>query len=303
MFDYYNITDHLPDSVEPTWTVVAVVNSIAAPPTIIINFLIIWTILMDKDLRKVTYNVLLAVLAISDLLVGLLVEPLYSWYLVALLERRPIPCHFVVYSVPTTVLGAWTLITLMAASVDLYLAIEHPQFYLEHVTTKKVIIGTAVVWVVNTLGVIGGAVFTSLLQLDSLKKLPAAIGFVLHVLVTLVCTAKVQIIAQRQRNAIQAQVQAVQQDTTEEASRRRQQFKHALNITVIVLATFLLYCPNIVSSIIQLTKGKDITDDFQYISHPISVTSAHLQSLVNPILISLRLSYIREGVKNKLLCR
>jgi len=65
LFDYYNITD-LPDFVEPTWTFSAVINAIVAPPVTVINFLIIWTILSDKELREDTHNILLAALALTD---------------------------------------------------------------------------------------------------------------------------------------------------------------------------------------------------------------------------------------------
>jgi len=102
--DNYNITD-LPDSVEPVWTFLAVLNSIAAPPTTVLNFLIIWTIVSDKELRKVSHNILQATLAMNDFLVGLIVEPIFSWYLVAFFKRRSVVCHFLVYAVPALVLS------------------------------------------------------------------------------------------------------------------------------------------------------------------------------------------------------
>jgi len=301
LFDYYNITD-LPDSVEPTWTFFAVINAIASPAMTVINFLIIWTILSDKELREDTHNILLAALALTDFLQGLIVEPMFSWFLVALVKRRPLSCHFVVFGIPAAILGCWTLNTLTLASLDLFVAIEYPLFYRKHVTTKKVVIGTGVFWIANvSILIVGGVLVESH---EHLQGIPNAVVMAVNNLIILYCTVKVQITAYRQRRAINAQVQAVQQETnTDEDNRRREQFKQAMTMVLIVLSTFLFYCPYIINSILLSTKGKNFTDDFKFIYFAIDLTFIHFQSLVNPIVISLRLSYIREGVKNKIRCR
>lgn len=301
-FDYYNITDNLPDSVEPTWIFVAVINGIASPPTTVINFLIIWTILHDKNLRDVPHNILITALAVTDFFGGLITEPFYVWYLVGLLKRRPMRCHFTIFGIPSLALSCWTLNTLTVASVDLFIAVEHPQFYIEHISTKTIVIVTAIAWVVNLFGTLGGSAIIDMYSLDRLRKLPPAFMITINILIISYCTLKVQLTAYEQKRAIQVQVESLQQENTDEVTRRRH-YKHAVTMAVIVIATLVFYCPYIVTAIIQLTKGKDVTDDFQYISFAISGTFIHLQSLVNPIFISLRLSYIREGIKNILLCR
>jgi len=301
LFDYYNITD-LPDSVDPTWTFFAVINAIAAPATIVINFLIIWTILSDNDLRKDTHNILLATLALTDLFEGLIVEPLFSWFLFALVSRRPIRCHLVVYAIPAMILSSWTLNTLTLASVDLFVAIEYPLFYQKHVTTKRSVLGTTIFWIVNILFVVVGRVVVK--SKEHLKRIFDAIAMAINILIIVYCTIRVQITAHRHRRAINAQLQAVQQKTnTDEDNRRRRQFKQAMTMALVVLSTFLFYCPYILNGILLSTKGKDFSDDFKFINFAIDLTFIHLQSLVNPIVISLRLSYIRAGVKTKVLCR
>ena len=80
--EYYVSIGYVPDSVRHTQIILSVVNSIASPLTIVINLLIIWTVVKDTNLRKVNYNILLAALAVTDLLVGLLVEPLFSFLVV-----------------------------------------------------------------------------------------------------------------------------------------------------------------------------------------------------------------------------
>lgn len=245
---------------------------------------------------------MLVALAMTDLLEGMVAEPLFVWYLVGLLKRRPIPCHFTVYAIPAIALSILTLNTLMVASFNVFLAVEYFQFYLEHISTKTVVIVTPIIWRVTLFATVGGTAFEN--GLDRFRKIPIATIAAVNIVITAYCTIKVQMTAYRQRRAIQNQVEAVQQETTEEeVIRRRQQSMCRMTMSLIVVATFLFYCPYIITTIIHLTQGKDVTDDFQYLSFTISVTFVHLQSLVNPIVISLRLSYIREEIKNNLLCR
>lgn len=306
LFEYHDIANlsNLQDSAETTWTFFALSNAMFALPTTVINLLIIWTILGDKKLRKVPHNVLLAALAVTDFFEGLIVEPLFSWFLGSLVMRRPITCHFVVFAVPALIVSCWTLNTLALSSVDLYLAVEHPQFYIRHITSKNVFIGTGVFWVLNALFLLVGRVLVHSKQ--RLKKIPNAAVMAINIFITMFCTVKVQITAYRKRRAIQAQVQAVKDtntsNSTDEDDTRGQHFKYGMTMTLILLATFLFYCPYIINSVILSFKGKNVTDDFKYINFAIDSTFVHLQSLVNPIVVSLRLSYIRKGVKDKLLC-
>lgn len=253
LFNYHNMTDNLPNAVEPTWVVFAVFNAIIAPPTTIINFLIIWTIVSDRELRNVTHNILLVALAVTDFFVGLILEPFFSWFLVALLKRRPVTCQYVIYIVPSIIVSCCMLNTLTLASADLYLAVEHTQFYMEHVTTKKVATGTVIFWISNIFLLMMSTFF--LQSNERLKKIPSLLVLICNVVIILYCTIKVQITAHRQRQAIQAQVHAVQQENADEEHGRKQQYKHALTVVLIVLSTFLLYCPFIICTIIQLSHG------------------------------------------------
>jgi len=108
------------------WTFFAVLNAIATPSTIALNFLIIWTILRDKELKKANHNIQIVALAATDFAEGLIVDHIFSWYLFALPKRRPIRCHFLFYAVPGIVLGCWTVNTLAALSVDMYLSVDYP---------------------------------------------------------------------------------------------------------------------------------------------------------------------------------
>ncbi|KXJ15602.1 hypothetical protein AC249_AIPGENE10342 [Exaiptasia diaphana] len=85
-FADFNV-DTLPPVVVPVWTVISVVNGLAFPVTVILNVLIIWIVMADQELRSFNYNLLLAALAGIDLLFGVFVQPLHTWYHICLLNN------------------------------------------------------------------------------------------------------------------------------------------------------------------------------------------------------------------------
>ena len=300
-FSHYNILS-LPNSVQQTWISLAVINGIAAPPTVLINLLVIWTVLEDENLRSSTYNLLLTSLAVMDFLIGLIVQPVFAWVLGCQIRECSYECQLnTIFGLAGIMCGFMWLANLMMSSVERYLAIEHPYFYRAKVTTKKMMIATSIVCLSLPMTVVLARVLAD--KAGILREIPSLLGATGCATVILFCTAKVQFTARRQRRVVDIQHVAVQQEDVvqqEEQRKRLQEYKQCFTMALLVITTVLFYCPGIVSGIIQAAKGKEVTDDFQYIAFPIFVTFIHLQSLVNPLIMSLRLSYIRKGVKKKL---
>lgn len=165
--------------------------------------------------------------------------------------------------------------------------------------------GTVLAWIINLTSILVGRVA---LTNSTLKKIPALLILISHVLIILYCTVTVQIAAYRQRKSMITQLVAVQtnnQDSNsnqaQELRDRLQEHKRGFTMVILVLVTFVCYCPFIITVIIETVHGKDVTKHFKYIAQVIYITFVNLQSLVNPLVVSLRMSNIRASVKMKLL--
>jgi ABC-type Fe3+ transport system permease subunit len=123
--------------------------------------------------------------------------------------------------------------------------------------------------------------------------------FGVSVVVIVFCFTKVSRIAYRQMKAISVQQAAVQGPN----QNKIKEYKRTFALGVVLLASVLLYCPLLIVKIIALTKGKEWNADFKYTAQSYVVAFTHLQSLVNPLILSLRLSYIRACVIKKLCWR
>lgn len=126
-----NIT--VTEQMKTTWISLIAVNCIAALPTIVLNLLVIWTVLENKNTRSRIYNLVLAILAFTDLVIGLLGHPLtVVRHLACLTQNCKLPCGLS-NIISTAVMTCYflTLCTIAVATFERYLAIEHPFFYRE----------------------------------------------------------------------------------------------------------------------------------------------------------------------------
>lgn len=303
-FDQTNVSD-VPASVRQTWTVLLVINSLAIPSTSLINALIIWTILKtDKTQTRASFNVLLAVLATTDLLVGCIVLPLFVAWLSCVLEQCAHVCVFSsLYGIAVTECCTLTLCAVMMICLERYLSIVHPFFYTSKVTLKKLLAVTGIVLVCMPTAL---TVTRSLADGHTYRKVPSIIVTILSVIVIIFCTIRVHMAASRHKKAIGLQnVQTNKSgESTEQEERnihhKLREYKRAFTVTMVVVASSIFYLPMMISFIIEAVFGKHLTVDFKYVALPIYLTFVHLQSIVNPVIISLRFSYIREGVMQKL---
>ncbi|XP_020916242.1 histamine H2 receptor-like [Exaiptasia diaphana] len=298
--DPYNMTN-IPDSVNPTRTVLSVVNGVASPLTVVINALISWSILEDEDLRSSSFNILLVALAVTDFLVGLLVQPIFSYYQSCLVNNCYSPCTYTLYILSVLTFTGLSICTLTLMSLERYLAIEHPNFYRKMVTAKRVMLGTMIYWAVS----LAILLIVTVLAVNNKSKLslaPPIVVLGLSTLVFLYCSIKVQVTAYRQRRTITLQQESVlQPDEQQQQQERLKEYKRVFMMTILVIVSILFYVPFIIVAVIIAVAGKDVTSDFKYVAMFICLTLLHLQSLINPILVSLRLSYIRTSIEKKLI--
>ncbi|XP_020910380.1 histamine H2 receptor-like [Exaiptasia diaphana] len=298
-YDPYNVTN-LPDSVNPIRTAISIVNGVASPLTVVINALISWSVLGDEDLRSSSFNILLVALAVTDFLVGLLVQPIFSYYQSCLVNNCYSPCTYTLYILSVLTFAGLSVCTLTLVSLERYLAIEHPNFYRKMITAKRVMLGTMIYWAINLTLLISATVY-GINNNRNLLMVPPMIFIGLNNLVMLYCGIKVQVTAYRQRRTIALQQESVQQpDEQQRQQERLKEYKRVFMTTILVIVSILFYVPFIIIAVIQAVKSKDVMRDLTYIDIPICLTLLHVQSLINPILVSLRLSYIRTSIKNKL---
>lgn len=227
------------DAFYATYIFSIVLNSVSAMPAIFLNALVIMAICRRSSLQTPS-NVLLCSLALTDFLVGLIVQPVFIAHKVSALkaERRLHCIASVVSKTLALLLGTVSLTTLTAISIDRVLAISLPSRY-RTVVTKGGAVKTAIVlWVF-------GIVMSVILLLRPIIFLYCIIAVVLTcLLVTTTAYFRVYQLLRRH----QAQIGSTAGTST---SFNVAKYRNSVRtVTCLLIVMLLCYSPFLVSSIV-----------------------------------------------------
>ena len=254
-----------------------VFNDCLCYTTVMLNVVTIYALRRTSPLPKPLKTFLLS-LAVCDLGVGLLGQPLYIAFLAALL-RCDLSNHPSLVACTRAVLNIVCLssfFSIMALSTERFIAIQNPLRYQDIVTQKRVFRVVITIWL-----------FSTFLGLSFEFMVPEKIGVVIIVIVESLCfvatagySYKIYFIVRHHNIQIQAQVQQVSQnsDTVDISG-----FKEAFQSTLwIYLAFWVCYLPRYSLWIVhQIQESKSIAFD---ILDLFSLTLVLLNSSINPII-------------------
>lgn len=269
-----------------TNTATAVINTAILPIAIIGNALIIAAVFKIPVLQTPS-NVLLACLAFSDLMVALIVQPLFVVFRLMENALHYVPCYFrIVYSESFWVCYGVSFMTLSAISFERYIALRLHLRYKDVITTRCIIRVIVVIWVVDI-------VLTSCqwLELNYIRVRNIQIAlFLLCILSTLVIQIQIFRILLRHQKQIQTQ-------GARRSGSYHKQTKLAINVTYIV--GFYLIC-NMPVIVVQLCQFA-ISMKFATLNiYGWVETVAFLNSTLNPLVCYWRNKDVRDGMKRML---
>ena len=263
------------DDFYSTFIANCVFNSFLSYTAIMLNIVTIHAIRKTPSLPK-TLKTLLLSLAVSDIGVGLLVQPLYSSVLVKGLQQNNPGCNMAkAFYVVAHLFFNSSFSNVVAVSVDRFLAIHLHLRYQELVTHKRVVAVVIFIWVLS--------VFVSFLvfwvPLDIYSLLISVIG-VVGLLVTAMVYFRVYFAVRRHKNQIQVQ-QVQQAPQTGEIANVSSNIKSTVGIFYVYLLFLVCYLPYLISLVVpQMNSPSIVLKRFSLFS----VTLICLNSSLNPVI-------------------
>ena len=281
---------HLPD---PTFhraserylvnLVTAIINIIASPFAVICNILIVVAIFNNAHLRTPS-NLLIGCLALSDVLVGLAVQPGYITYRLMENQLRSVPCFVrILYANAFYICCGVSYMSLTAVSYERFVAVRLRARYNHVFSSKRALKYMATIWILNVL--------LTILQWSGINQVSRGVHLIVWFLCLLVSgAANIGIILVLRRNRRQVHFQ--QKSITEQIRRRREE-KLARSISFIVGVYFLFYMPVLFVTVYHQILEKDIKT---YNHYSWTETLAFLNSCTNPLICYWKSRQIRQGV-------
>lgn len=278
-------------------TVFVTVNCVLNVPLMLIsilgNALVVAAIIRTSSIRSTSMTVLCS-LAVSDLLVGFIVQPFFIASELTtdpLMEKLSEMMEFALCGV--------SLCTMTAISVDRFMALHHPMRYQSAIIAKRRVIHASIItiWVINFSQ--SSVYFFNWSKYFSIM----ALGVCLCIFISTYSYIKIYQIVRQHQIQIQAQQQsAVQSTFDKDHNLNMLRIKRsAINTFTFYIAMILCYTPILISMCLSSISYKHWTKTWH-----LADTVVFLNSSVNPLLYCWRLGDLRSAVlktSRKVLCK
>ena len=279
--NYSSNTDANPKSGFET---IVMANCILNAPLMLLsifgNALVLVAILRTPSIHSPSV-IFLCNLAVTDLLVGLVVQPAY---IAQQILRTVSALQDAVTAMGFAGCGV-SLWTMTAITVDRFLALHYHLQYPNLMTTSRAIYTIITIWCIITL-------FSfSILWSLRIYYVLAAFCITICLLVCLVCFIKIYRIVRRHQLQIHVQQQAVENSTDTNKQQIRQSTRKAKNIFIYFLAMILCYSPFSIAVFISGFTSIDLK-----VVATFSLTVVLMNSSINPFLFCWRMTELRAAV-------
>ena len=275
-----NLTNISPD-VRAVLLVRIVVNVFTCPFIIALNILVMTAVKTKPQLRTKS-NIALACLSTTDLVVGLVLQPLYIAKESLLLRVGIMFCTETDASNTevTFVCFLASFHHLVLMSAERYVAIKYPFVYETQVTEVRIIMGSALAWatavILSYIGLLHGAV---VMVSETL-------------LIILPIYFNVSVYKEVRRNNKQIGANLVSLEAKEKLLKKKKAF---YTTTIVVLVILLCYIPSSICSIILISFKERISLNIMIPALLASSLLPVLNSLFNPLIYAFRIRYFRAA--------
>ena len=276
----------------PTLVANCIVNAFLSYTATVLNIITIQALRKTSSLARPLKTLLLS-LTVSDLGVGLLVQPLYIALLVAFITEpntsnsAHVTSLLFVFGAIANLLGCASFFGVVALAVDRYLAIHLHLRYQELVTHKRVVVAVILIWVLSA------AIFFLFLISINVRVIFSTTTGALSFATTGLLYCKVYAAVRHHRNQINAlQVQQVAQNGEMAiAARQRKTAVATFFVYVVFLACYLPLSSIIITFMFNHYESVSWWHFLFY-----SLTMAFLNSSLNPLIYCWKMRDVRRAV-------
>ena len=256
-----------------------VLNAALIVVSIVSNALVLTTIIRTPSIRS-RQMIMLCSLAVSDILVGLIAQPIYC----ALLLTKAYDLYHVSTVIGYSLCGV-SFLTITAITVDRFLALHYHLNYASLVTERRVKYTLIIIWLFSLL-------ITGFRLLDfRLQNSLVSIVTITCLIICTFCYIRIYRIVRRHQSQINAQQQAAQNSDAGKNLNIARLRRSALNTFVFYIALLLCYIPIFVSLGLTALSFKDWESEWEFAN-----TAVFLNSSINPFLYCWRLRELRKEV-------
>ncbi|XP_022802963.1 adenosine receptor A3-like [Stylophora pistillata] len=284
------------DDIRSTGIASYVLSSFLSCTAILLNIATIHGIRKTSSLSN-TLKIFLLSLAVSDVCVGLVVQPFFISIVVRVLQRNIPGCTtYRAFDVISHVFSGASFFGVIALSVDRFLALHLHLRYQELVTHKRVVAVVISIWLFSFF-----IAFSILWVPNTIRFISASLVGIVCILLTKIAYCKIYLTVKRHKNHIQS---SKVRETPEEQFQRVGEMTHFVSLVKTAVGVFCVY---LVFLMCHLPFVAYIV--FIAISRPtialkrlnfIASIFVFLNSSLNPVVYCWKMRHIRSAIINVL---
>ena len=232
--------------------------------------------------------------AITDLCVGIIVEPLHVSYLMSVVSERWDICYYAFLSsiITSYIMCSVSLLTLTTTSMDRLLALLMGLRYRQVVTLKRTRMTVAILWILSIVST--SSYFWDIRILVLWGKISVPLCLVVSGI------SYTKIFVTLRHNHIQVQDRSfqgqLQQTTLLNKARYRKAVSSALWVQLVLA---FCYFPYIIAQAVTPQRGIPLSG---FLAREFTKTLIFLNSSLNPLIYFWKMRELRQAVKNTLCC-
>ena len=273
---------------------IIIVNCVLNAPLMLIsilgNALVLAAIIKTSSIRSTPHMIMLCSLAVSDLLVGVIAQPIY-------IAEQLTKDGFVEHAARMMGLSLCgvSLWTITAITVDRFLALHYHMRYATLVTESRVKYTLTIIWSINFL--LPGFGFWR----KRVHNFVAATNTIICLLICMASFIRIYCFVRRHQLDIRAQQQAVQSSDAEKHLNVPRLKRSAMNTFAFFIVLIICYLPFHVILTLDGLSIKDWQSEWEF-----AITGVFMNSSINPLLYCWRLRELRTAVvktARQMLCK
>ena len=272
------------------WLICLIALNIVLSITAFLENTLILVALRKESSRHPPTKLLFRCLATTDLLAGLISEPLFVIFLTSLVNKSRIICHYTSLSsfLVGNTLDATSLLTVTTISVDRLLALLLGLRYRHVVTLRRTYVAVTVLWIV--------AIVTTAIYFwnEYVALWFTNIGIPVCLVISVFSYTKIFLTLRHNRSQVQNHVHQEQHSQTSRLNMNR--YRKAVSSALWVQSTLVFcYLPYAIVGVL-MTESEQSSS--LYIVQALTVTLVFLNSSLNPILYCWKIREVRQAVKD-----
>jgi len=272
------------NEVNSTPETITIINCVLNAPLMLIsilgNALVLAAIIRTPSIRSTSHMIMLCSLAVSDFLVGLIVQPVY-------IAQRLTDDRLVFHAVKQigfSLCGA-SLLTMTVLTVDRFLALQYHMKYAALVTESRVKYALIIIWLTTSFAI--GFYFLN----ERVHSFLSGIITIICLLISTFFYIRIHRIVRRHQLQIHAQQQAVRSSDAANNLNIMRLKRSALNTFVFYITLTICYFPMYVLLTVDGLSIKDRKTEWQF-----AFTAVFMNSSFKSVLYCWRLRELRTAV-------